>query len=409
MSMTFPMTRLSLVLGALLLCTATAAPAQNMFAPVITINGGVVTQYELDQRVAFLRVVRAPGDLQKAAEKALIDERMQILAAERAGISLTQEELTAGLQEFAARANLEVDAFVAAIGEAGVAPETFRDFVEAGLLWRKFVREKFGSKAAVTEAEVDRQLASQDSVTGARVSLAEIVLPAGPEQIGESTALAGQLKENIRSNDQFSQAAAQFSISRSRENGGRIDTLDLNTLPAQLIPILLTLRPGEVSDPIPVGEGAIAVFQLRGLTELPPRPAGNLTVDYLQYAIPGGNTAPAQTEAQQVLGRVQTCDDFYPIVRGGLEDRLTRETKPLRQVPSALAIALAKLDPHEATTELTANAGQTLLVTMLCSRTPVAEENARDVARQTVFNDRLTSLANGYLEALKADAIVRRP
>ena len=54
------MTRLFLVLGALFICSA--AVAQNMFAPVITINGGVVTRYELDHRIAFLRILRAPGD-----------------------------------------------------------------------------------------------------------------------------------------------------------------------------------------------------------------------------------------------------------------------------------------------------------------------------------------------------------
>lgn len=407
MSMNLPMTRLFLVLGALFICSA--AVAQNMFAPVITINGGIVTRYELDQRIAFLRILRAPGDIEKTAEKALIDERVQTLAAERAGIVVTKEELAEGLKEFAARANLEVEPFVAAIGQAGVAPETFRDFVEAGLLWRNFVRQRFAAQTTVTQAEIDRQLASQDTVTGARVSLAEIVLPAGPEQIAESTALAAELKNTIRTREQFAQAAARFSISNSRANGGRIDTLDLNALPAQLVPILLTLNPGQLSDPIPVGENAIAVFQMRGLTELPPRPAGNLTVDYLQYAIPGGQTPEALAEARDVLAEVQTCDDFYPIVRGGSEDRLTRESKALRQVPSSIALTLAKLDPNEASTELTANNGQTLLLTMLCSRTPVLEENAREAARLVVFNNRLTSLANGYLEALKADAIVRRP
>ncbi len=407
MSMYSSMTRLFLLLGALFLASATSA--QNMFAPVITINGGVVTQYELDQRIAFLRVLRAPGDLTKAAEEALINERVQVIAAKRAGISVSKEELSEGLKEFAARANLEVEPFVNVIGDAGVSPETFRDFVENGLLWRKFVRERFAARTTVTEAEIDRELASQDTQTGARVSLSEIVLPADPARIADSTALAAQLKATIRTRDQFAQAAARFSMSPSRMQGGRIGTLDLNELPAQLIPILLTLRPGELSEPVPVGENAIAVFQLRDLTELPARPSGDLTVDYLQYAIPGGNTPQAKAEARQVLANVQSCDDFYPIVRGVQEERLSRISQTLRQVPSHIALTLAKLDKNEASTELTANDGQTLLLTMLCSRTPVLDENARETARLAVFNNRLTSLADGYLEALKADAIVRRP
>ncbi len=401
------MKRLILVLSALFL--GGAAAAQNMFAPVVTINGAVVTQYELDQRVAFVQVLRAPGDLEEAAEKALIDERIQSFAADRAGISVSKEELGEGLKEFAARANLEVEPFVAAIGQSGVAPETLRDFVEAGLRWRKFVRQQFGPKATVTEAEIDRELASQETVTGARVSLAEIILPATPDLIDQTRELIAEIHRVVRTSDQFAQAAARFSLSQSRENGGRIDALDINTLPPQLAEILLTMKPGEISDPVPVGEQALAIFQMRGLTELPPRPAPNLTVDYAQYAIPGGNTAEAQAEAQEIIGKLDACDDFYPIVRGVSEDRLTRVSKPLRQVPSNIAVTLAKLDPNETSIDTTAGGGQTLLITMLCSRTPELGENAREAARLAVFNDRLTSLANGYLEALKADAIIRHP
>lgn len=407
MSKKQPMTRLILVLSALFL--GGAAAAQNMFAPVVTINGAVVTQYELDQRVAFLQVLRAPGNLEEAAEEALIDERIQTFASDRANISISKEELDQGMQEFAARANLEVDAFVEALGQSGVAPETFRDFVESGLRWRKFVRQQFGPKATVTEAEIDRELASQETVTGARVSLAEIILPATPDLIDQTRELIAEIRRVVRTRDQFGQAAARFSLSQSRENGGRIDALDINTLPPQLAEILLTMKPGEISDPVPVGEQAVAIFQMRGLTELPPRPAPNLTVDYAQYAIPGGNTAEAQAEAQKVIGKVAACDDFYPIVRGGSEDRLTRVSKPLRQVPSNIAVTLAKLDPNETSIDTTANGGQTLLITMLCSRTPELDENARETARLAVFNDRMTSLANGYLEALKADAIIRHP
>ncbi|HHH89571.1 MAG TPA: hypothetical protein ENK45_03285, partial [Aliiroseovarius sp.] len=39
------------------------AQAQNLFAPVARVNDGVITAYELSQRVAFLTLLKAPGNV----------------------------------------------------------------------------------------------------------------------------------------------------------------------------------------------------------------------------------------------------------------------------------------------------------------------------------------------------------
>jgi len=401
------MTRLISILFALML--ALPAAGQNMFAPIITINGRVVTRFEVAQRVEFLRAVRSPGDLEAQAEEALINERIQSLAAERASVELTPEELDAGLEEFAGRVNLSTEDFIATLAEKGVARETFRDFVQAGLLWRKYVQSKFTSLTAVTEADIDRQLEAQTSESGARVFLSEIILPTTPDKIDETTNLVAQIKTQVRNEDQFASAARQVSVSRSRERGGRIDPLDLNSLPAQLVPILLTLAPGEVSDPVPVAENAIGLFLLRGLTEIPPRPAANLRLEYATYAIPGGQSPEALARARAVAERIDTCVDLNGIVRGVDEDRLTFAAGSVAEIPRDITLELARLDPNEVSTALTRDNGQTLLFLMLCSRTADQEEDARARARLAVVNARLSSLANGHLEALKADAIIRRP
>ena len=100
----------SLTAAMLSLVPAPQASAQNLFAPVVTINGRVVTRYEVEQRALFLQVLRAPGDLEKQALEALIDERVQGLAADAAGISISEDQLLAGMNEFAARAELDAEA-----------------------------------------------------------------------------------------------------------------------------------------------------------------------------------------------------------------------------------------------------------------------------------------------------------
>ncbi len=44
------------------------------------------------------------------------------------------------------------------MGQGGVAPETFRDFIANGLLWRELVRGKFLPTVSISEAEIDRAI-----------------------------------------------------------------------------------------------------------------------------------------------------------------------------------------------------------------------------------------------------------
>lgn len=411
------MKRLTLMIAALstaaVLATVPApqAAAQNMFAPVITINGRAITRYEIDQREAFLRLLRAPGNLAEQAEEALINERLQAQAAENAGVTITEEQLRTGMSEFAARANLETDAFVTAIGQQGVSPETFRDFVLAGLLWREYVQARFSAPSRVSESEVDRALAQAATETGARVRLAEVVLSNAPDRAERTLELINEITTQGRSAEDFTAYARRFSLAPSRMTGGLRDWVDLGEIPPALAEVILTLRPGEISDPVPLGEEAIALFQVRGLTEIGPRPAANVEVDYITVAIPGGRSEAALAEAEALrVAAGNDCDKLYPLVRGENQDRLTRTSSSPRSLPSDLALAIADMDPGESSMAITRNNGTVLLFTMLCGRAPVLDDDeARGRAQLALFNQRLTSLANGHLEELKAKAFIERP
>ena len=83
------------------------------------------------------------------------------------------------MAEFAGRVNLETARpSWQRLESDGVARETFRDFVYAGITWRNVLRAQFGARAQVTEEEVDRALALAAIEGGAQVLIAEIIIPA---------------------------------------------------------------------------------------------------------------------------------------------------------------------------------------------------------------------------------------
>ncbi|MGP6085607.1 peptidylprolyl isomerase [Antarctobacter jejuensis] len=401
----FVLTRvLSPVLVALGLALASVpAAAQNLFGPAITVNDSVITGYELQQRQRMLTVLRAPGDVRKVAREQLIDDRLRVQAAKDMGIAVSEEDLLDGMAEFATRANMSREQFVAALASEGVEEETFRDFVKAGIAWRFVVRQRFGSRATVSEDEIDRALSRQGSGSSVRVLLSEIIMPMPPQEEAAVRARAARIAE-LRSTGAFSAEARRYSATATRGNGGRLPWQDLNDLPPQLRPLILGLAPGQVTQPIPL-QGAIALFQLRDIEETAytaPKPS---TLEYAAYYMPGGRSADTLAKARGIAARVDRCDDLYGIAKGQPEEVLERGTLPMDQIPTDIALELSKLDPGEVSTALTRSGGQTLVFLMLCGRTG---EIAEDIDRQEVTvglrNQRLATLAEGYLAQLRADA-----
>ena len=400
--------RLTTLIATCLIALAAAFPAaaqQGLFAPKLIINNRAITQYEYEQRALFLKTLRIPGNPEEMALQGLTEDRLRMNAAEALGLRASEEQMTAGMEEFAARAKLSTEEFIKAIGEAGVEPQTYRDFIEAGIVWREVVRARFGPRAQVTDTEIDRAMALSSQRGGVRVLLSELVIPAPPGSEDDAMAQAIEIQNTIRNEADFSTAARTYSATPSAANGGRLDWMPLSNLPPSIAPIVLVLAPGEVSDPVSIGP-AVALFQLRAIADTDQPQAETVAIDFAQFFLPNDDKATA--EAARIRAEVDGCDDLYGIALGLPEDRLLRDTLPMAQIPADVALELAKLDEGESSTALTRGGNRVFL--MLCGRTLQIEDGpSREDVRQRLINQRLAAYADGYLEELRADAIIREP
>ncbi len=395
---------------AFVVAMAVAQPlaAQGLFDPVVFVNDTVVTEYEVDQRTTFLRLLNAPGSGRQDVVDTLINERLQAQAIAAVGLELTDEEIDTGIEEFAGRANMTKDQFLAALIEGGVAEETFRDFVEVGVAWRELIGARFGARVQITEAEIDRALGAAGGTSGVRVLVSEIIIPAPPERKADVDEIAQEIAAST-STEEFSNYAREFSATASRDAGGRLPWQELNNLPPVLRPILLSLAPGEVTEPLSI-PNAVALFQLRDIEETGTPAREYAAIEYAAYYIPGGRTPAGLAAAEKVRARVDVCDDLYGVAQGQPEEVLERGSKPPSEIPQDIAIELSKLDPGEVSTTLTRANGETLVFLMMCGRTSAVNE---DVAREDVAgalrSSRISAYAEGFLDQLRADARIVTP
>jgi peptidyl-prolyl cis-trans isomerase SurA len=300
------------------------------------------------------------------------------------------------MTEFAGRAKLPIEEFLKALAKGGVEPETLRDFVEAGLLWRAVVRAKFGATTDVSEAEIDRAIGSGVASGGElRVLLSEILLPTGGST--DAMALAQRLKLTATTLPTFSMAAQNYSKAPTARAGGALGWIPISALPPSLAPRILALEVGEVTDPIAV-PGAVQLFYLRDLSLGAGDAKGASEVQYAQFF------APASTDIAAVIASLDTCDDLYDAAKGLPADAVQRMTALEAGVGGGVGAALAALDPGEATVL----AGATPSILMLCKRQPQSDIPAsRDDVKTNLLNTRLGLLAGAYLEELRSNAIIK--
>lgn len=390
-----------------------AAQAQtaggNPFTPVIMVNDLGITGYEIDQRMRFLELLRAPGDLRETAEKALIEDRIRVFAAERAGIRATEEQITAGMTEFASRADLPVEEFLKAIAQNGVEPQTFRDFVAAGTVWRDLIRTEFAPKISVSEADIDRAMAIEsDRGKGTRVLLSEIIIPAPPGQEAEAMAEAKRISQ-LQGEGEFGAAARKSSASASAPRGGRLDWMAIENMPPALRGSVLGLAPGQATAPIQV-PNAVAIFMLRAIDEGGPVDQTPQQLDFAQFLIAGAGTEAAAAQIATLRAKADTCIDLYKLAEGLPPEQLLRETLPQTQIPQDIALELAHLDVGESSTAIVR--GNTQVFLMLCGRDRIYGEEGlaptRDEVRNQLMNARVAALAEGRLADLIADAVIIR-
>lgn len=281
--------------------------------------------------------------------------------------------------------------FLAVMAKAGVAPETFRDFVKAGLLWRNATRAQLAGRVEVSEAEVDRALGMGASAgEGRRVLLSELVIPTDAAR--DVVALAGRVRLAVHTEKDFAMMARQFSKAATARNGGELGWLDEANLPPDVQGALSGLHEGEMTNVLPIAGGA-ALYFLRG--EGATQGDANSGASVVDYAVFAGGTSAL---AAQVSG----CDGLYaPARRGG---SLARATQPEASLPADLAPVIAGLDAGEA------RALPDGRLVMVCSRIRASgDPAAREAVRTDILNRKVGLLAEAWAEELRFNAFIETP
>ena len=401
---------LAVLTGLMVASSPLYAQSANPFEPALIVNERVVSHFELDQRTALLTVFGAGGDVRALAQEQLINERLQLQAADQLEIELTSEQLDAGFADLAERRQLSTEQILGALQARGIAAETMLDFLRAGLTWRAVVQARFRALATPSESDLDAALDFASRSIEESVLMQEIAIPFTDEGGDEVMNMARRLSRDLNRGGNFNAAVAKYSRAGSAARGGRLEWVAASALPPQVAGQVLALQPGEVTAPIAISRG-VTILKLLDYREEPRTVTedSTLTVTYSQLiiALPQNANAAAenaaQTQAETIRRDARFCTDLDNRADEFAIGSGRSEPTPANAVPPGLSLLLASMDAGDIEIQRD-NRG--IVLVMLCGRSDETSPEEREALRRRLFNERMQTFGQGYLQELRGDAVI---
>ncbi len=383
------------------------------------INGEVVTQTDIDQRLALLVLANAgdiPADeidrLRQQVLRNLIDESLQIQAAKAEDIKIPPADIDRALVRIASNMNQtpqQLDNFLRANGSS---IHTMRRQIEGELAWSRLQRKKIENTVSVGDEEVQAVLDRMNAAKGTeeyRVGEIFIPAPAGSEQ--PAMQVATRILDQLRQGASFAGYARQYSEASTAAVGGDLGWVRPEQLPEPLAAALRQMEPGTISHPIRVqgGFSILGVQDTRRVLTRDPRDA-ILSLKQVSIRFAPGTT---QNQAEPVVARfanaarnIGGCGGADRIAGDFNAELVQSDQVQLRELPVALQQIMLPMQVGQSTQPFgSIEDGVRILV--ICGRDEIDPTAPTfDQVYSQLNEERVNLRARRYLRDLRRDAVI---
>ncbi|MDD6088579.1 MAG: SurA N-terminal domain-containing protein [Desulfovibrionaceae bacterium] len=228
---------------------------------VAVVNGEMISSFDLEREVApeMLRLGMDPKKkgydeafdrISRMTLDRMINSMVMTQEAKRQNISVSEDEVQAGLQVFMQRSRLTPEEFRKQLKAQRITEEQFRERIREKILQERLLMHNVGMRVVVTKDEIEAYYNAHRGAFSRRenVHCALIVYPPSVQ--------AEQWAGKIRSGKiSFEKAVREISVGPRTEVGGDIGTVARKDLDPSWQNRLMSMNPGDVSP----------IFELRGL------------------------------------------------------------------------------------------------------------------------------------------------
>lgn len=252
-----------------------AGPQPISESVAAVVNDDIISTYDLGQRMRLLITTsgvqptqETMPQFQREALVSLVDERLQLQELRRVQrdqkitIIATNEEILEELTAMAKQNNLKPDGFLLALKQQGIGSETLYEQIRAQMSWQRWISGRYGTRLRIGEDQIKAtQVRLVAAASKPQYQISEVLIDSG--RVGgmdQARQGATQLVTQLQQGAPFANVARQFSSAATAAAGGDAGWIGQGEMPAEVDAVLDQLRPGQLSQPIPVKDGVYIIY-----------------------------------------------------------------------------------------------------------------------------------------------------
>ncbi len=148
------MTKKTTILCLLLLLAASVANAAVIDRVVAIVNDGIITSYQLDQRLATTKGAKDNPASRRQMLEVMIDELLMRQRAEEIGIQIGEADVDKAVADVARKNGISVEDLQKALKAQGLTLEQYREQLRGQILNYKLLGHEVQSKVDITRKEI---------------------------------------------------------------------------------------------------------------------------------------------------------------------------------------------------------------------------------------------------------------
>lgn len=205
----------------------------------------------------------------------LITENIQLQEAERRGIEVDDETLTAAVSEFAAQNGMDIDTFVTTLDTEGISYRAFREQVRQQITLDRVQRDAVNRRVYILPQDVDELMASpffaEHISDEYRLGHILLLVEAGASTAAAEAvaARAEDLVAQIRDGADFGALAVEHSGASTALEGGDLGWRKASRIPRLFADVVADMAVGDVRGPLRNASGLhiVKLLDQRGASQ----------------------------------------------------------------------------------------------------------------------------------------------
>jgi peptidyl-prolyl cis-trans isomerase SurA len=136
---------------------------------VLVVNGEVITDYDIEQRVKFDTLAAHKPAVRQDVIEGLIDEKLKVQIGRRYRVEVPDSEIDSSYADMGKRMRLSAEQLTQTLAQSGVDAQTLKSKIRADMTWQYIIRGKFQSSLQISEKSVLAEVETQKKVEGEQV------------------------------------------------------------------------------------------------------------------------------------------------------------------------------------------------------------------------------------------------